>query len=144
RGRGGARRAGYPLRPAPAALHPAPARRTAGAPLSERRVQSPSAGRSPVLRDRGDYRSPSPTPSRARGGDGAMCGIVGIVHRDAARPVDPEVVRTMCAAIRHRGPDDEGVYASGPVGLGMRRLSIIDLAGGKQPIANDDGTPVIG
>jgi asparagine synthase (glutamine-hydrolysing) len=72
-----------------------------------------------------------------------MCGIVGIVHRDAARPVDPEVIRTMCAAIRHRGPDDEGVYASGPVGLGMRRLSIIDLAGGKQPITNEDGSQVI-
>ncbi|HZH79866.1 MAG TPA: hypothetical protein VFD68_01085, partial [Gemmatimonadales bacterium] len=72
-----------------------------------------------------------------------MCGIVGIVHRDAARPVDPEVIRTMCAAIRHRGPDDEGVYAAGPVGLGMRRLSIIDLAGGKQPITNEDGSQVI-
>src|SRR5690242_21942375 len=72
-----------------------------------------------------------------------MCGIVGIVHRDAERPVDPEVIRTMCAAIRHRGPDDEGVYASGSVGLGMRRLSIIDLAGGKQPITNEDGSQVI-
>ncbi|HEV2752160.1 MAG TPA: asparagine synthase (glutamine-hydrolyzing) [Gemmatimonadales bacterium] len=72
-----------------------------------------------------------------------MCGIVGIVHRDAERPVDPAVIRTMCAAIRHRGPDDEGVHVSGPVGLGMRRLSIIDLAGGRQPITNEDGSQVI-
>jgi len=46
----------------------------------------------------------------------------------------------MCQTIVHRGPDDEGVYAEGPVGLGMRRLSIIDLAGGQQPIANEDQT----
>ncbi|PYX70146.1 MAG: asparagine synthetase B, partial [Acidobacteria bacterium] len=46
----------------------------------------------------------------------------------------------MCRTIVHRGPDDEGVYAQGPVGLGMRRLSIIDLAGGKQPIHNEDRT----
>lgn len=72
-----------------------------------------------------------------------MCGIVGLVHRDAERPVDPAAIRTMCAAIRHRGPDDEGVHVAGPVGLGMRRLSIIDLAGGRQPITNEDGSQVI-
>ena len=49
----------------------------------------------------------------------------------------------MCEAIRHRGPDDEGVYVDGPVGLGMRRLSIIDLAGGRQPIFNEDRSKVI-
>src|SRR5207245_5725766 len=46
----------------------------------------------------------------------------------------------MCQTIVHRGPDDEGIYARGPAGLGMRRLSIIDLAGGKQPIHNEDRT----
>ena len=72
-----------------------------------------------------------------------MCGIVGVVHRDRERPVDPAVIRTMCTAIRHRGPDDEGIFMAGPVGLGMRRLSIIDLAGGRQPMANEDGSKVI-
>ena len=46
----------------------------------------------------------------------------------------------MCQTIVHRGPDDEGIYVDGPVGLGMRRLSIIDLAGGHQPLSNEDGT----
>ena len=49
----------------------------------------------------------------------------------------------MCGTIRHRGPDDEGTYVEGPVGLGMRRLSIIDLAGGRQPIFNEDRSKVI-
>src|SRR5213594_3471922 len=72
-----------------------------------------------------------------------MCGIVGIVHRERDRPVAPETLRRMCAAIRHRGPDDEGLFVDGGVGLGMRRLSIIDLSGGRQPIANEDGSKVI-
>jgi asparagine synthase (glutamine-hydrolysing) len=71
-----------------------------------------------------------------------MCGIVGIVHRDG-RPVSPAVIKAMCSAIRHRGPDDEGIWVDGPVGLGMRRLSIIDVAGSHQPIANEDGSSVI-
>ena len=50
------------------------------------------------------------------------------------------MVHQMCQMIIHRGPDDEGIYAKGPVGLGMRRLSIIDLAGGHQPIHNEDKT----
>src|SRR5262249_15990092 len=49
-----------------------------------------------------------------------------------------EAVHRMCQTIVHRGPDDEGIYARGPIGLGMRRLSIIDLSGGKQPIHNED------
>src|SRR6266480_5651309 len=72
-----------------------------------------------------------------------MCGIVGIVHSDSARPVPPAVIRRMCEAIRHRGPDDEGAYVDRNVGLGMRRLSIIDLAGGHQPIFNEDRSKVI-
>jgi asparagine synthase (glutamine-hydrolysing) len=72
-----------------------------------------------------------------------MCGIVGIVHRDPERPVDPATIRIMCDAIRHRGPDDEGMLVRGAVGLGMRRLSIIDLAGSRQPMTNEDGSKVI-
>ena len=72
-----------------------------------------------------------------------MCGIVGIVHRDPGQPVDSGVIRAMCRAIRHRGPDDEGVFVQGQVGLGMRRLSIIDLGGGRQPMTNEDGSKVI-
>jgi asparagine synthase (glutamine-hydrolysing) len=72
-----------------------------------------------------------------------MCGIVGIVHRDRDRPVAPACIGRMCAAIRHRGPDDEGAYVDGAVGLGMRRLSIIDLARGRQPIFTEDRTKVI-
>ena len=72
-----------------------------------------------------------------------MCGIVGIAHRARARPVLPETIRRMCAAIRHRGPDDEGVVVHGAIGLGMRRLSIIDLTGGQQPIFNEDRSKVI-
>ncbi len=54
--------------------------------------------------------------------------------------VAPELVRKMADAIRHRGPDDDGYHVSGPVGLGFRRLAIIDLAGGHQPLSNEDGT----
>jgi asparagine synthase (glutamine-hydrolysing) len=72
-----------------------------------------------------------------------MCGIVGLVHRDRERPVDSSVVRGMCAAIRHRGPDDDGCFVQGPVGLGMRRLSIIDLAGGHQPIFTENRSKAI-
>ncbi len=68
-----------------------------------------------------------------------MCGIAGLVGR-RGDVIDAADVRRMCQTIVHRGPDDEGIYAVGPVGLGMRRLSIIDLAGGKQPIHNEDQT----
>jgi asparagine synthase (glutamine-hydrolysing) len=54
--------------------------------------------------------------------------------------IDATDIRRMCQTIVHRGPDDEGICANGPVGLGMRRLSIIDLAGGRQPIHNEDRT----
>ncbi|HEX8163333.1 MAG TPA: asparagine synthase (glutamine-hydrolyzing) [Pyrinomonadaceae bacterium] len=68
-----------------------------------------------------------------------MCGIVGIVRR-GGRSVDGGVLASMCDAIRHRGPDDDGFYLRESVGLGMRRLAIIDLALGKQPIANEGET----
>ena len=61
--------------------------------------------------------------------------------RQADRAVDPEItLGTMLATIHHRGPDDEGKYVAGPVGLGFRRLSIIDLSSGHQPLSNEDGS----
>jgi len=72
-----------------------------------------------------------------------MCGIAGIYNFNKNRPVNEAVLRRMCNVIRHRGPDDEGIFTGGAgrsVGLGMRRLSIIDLTTGKQPIYNEDKT----
>lgn len=67
-----------------------------------------------------------------------MCGIAGFLLTEGEAQVAQ--VRAMCDAIRHRGPDDEGYYVSGGCGIGMRRLSIIDLSTGHQPIANEDGS----
>ncbi|MCI0350324.1 MAG: asparagine synthetase B, partial [Acidobacteriales bacterium] len=67
-----------------------------------------------------------------------MCGIAGMIDVALRKPADEQVVRRMCRTLVHRGPDDEGVYVKDAVGLGMRRLSIIDLAGGHQPIHNED------
>lgn len=61
-----------------------------------------------------------------------MCGIVGFTS-----PGQPEVLRAMCTAIRHRGPDDEGFYETPDISLGMRRLAIVDLTTGRQPISNE-------
>ena len=67
-----------------------------------------------------------------------MCGIAGRLNFDR-KPVKSSEIRTMCQAIRHRGPDDQGVWVKGQVGLGNRRLSIIDLSkAGRQPIYNED------
>lgn len=68
-----------------------------------------------------------------------MCGIAGMVRR-AGEVADAVDVHKMCQTIVHRGPDDEGILAHGRIGLGMRRLSIIDLGGGHQPIHNEDET----
>ena len=68
-----------------------------------------------------------------------MCGIAGILSIDG-QPVLEQEVREMCGAIAHRGPDDHGYYVAPGVGLGMRRLSIIDVASGHQPVRNEDGT----
>jgi asparagine synthase (glutamine-hydrolysing) len=67
-----------------------------------------------------------------------MCGIAGVVSADRAERIEESTVRRMCQAIVHRGPDDEGILAKANTGLGMRRLSIIDVAGGHQPIFNED------
>ncbi len=69
-----------------------------------------------------------------------MCGICGKLNFDRARAIDPALLKGMADTISHRGPDDEGYYVSGPVGFGFRRLSIIDLNTGHQPISNEDGT----
>jgi asparagine synthase (glutamine-hydrolysing) len=67
-----------------------------------------------------------------------MCGIAGIFHIESAKPVDPERVKRMTDAIAHRGPDGSGVWTALGVGLGHRRLSIIDLGGGAQPMLTED------
>lgn len=69
-----------------------------------------------------------------------MCGICGKVYRHHERPVEEDIIKKMCDAIVHRGPDDMGYHVDKNVGIGMRRLSIIDLAGGHQPIFNEDGS----
>jgi asparagine synthase (glutamine-hydrolysing) len=69
-----------------------------------------------------------------------MCGICGIYHFSREAEVDGSEVRRMNEQIIHRGPDEDGFYLNGRIGLAMRRLSIVDLAGGQQPISNEDGT----
>ena len=68
-----------------------------------------------------------------------MCGIAGFVRAGGCRQGDEQLLAAMCDAIRHRGPDDDGRRIIGAAALGMRRLSIIDVAGGQQPIANESG-----
>jgi asparagine synthase (glutamine-hydrolysing) len=67
-----------------------------------------------------------------------MCGIAGVVSSRRDDNIDVGMIHTMCNAIIHRGPDDEGIFVKDGVGLGMRRLSIIDLVGGHQPVFNED------
>jgi asparagine synthase (glutamine-hydrolysing) len=69
-----------------------------------------------------------------------MCGICGQFNFGTEEPVNSEVIRSMADSIAHRGPDDEGYFVSGPIGLGFRRLSIIDLAGGHQPMSDSEKT----
>src|SRR2546422_4467542 len=67
-----------------------------------------------------------------------MCGIVGIVGLNAREPVDGTRLKSMRDVLHHRGPDGEGLWMEGPVGLGHRRLAIIDVEGGAQPMPNED------
>jgi asparagine synthase (glutamine-hydrolysing) len=69
-----------------------------------------------------------------------MCGVCGQFNFIRNEPVEPATIRRMTGMIVHRGPDDEGFFVSGPVGLGFRRLSIIDLAGGHQPMSDAEQT----
>lgn len=72
-----------------------------------------------------------------------MCGICGIIADDPAACVDPAVVNVMMDTLRHRGPDGSGKHLDGRVGLGHRRLAIIDLAQGEQPMYNEDRSVVV-
>jgi asparagine synthase (glutamine-hydrolysing) len=72
-----------------------------------------------------------------------MCGIAGIYHLPTPKPVDPARVERMCDAIAHRGPDGHGVWTAPGVGLGHRRLSIVDLAGSPQPMASADARAML-
>lgn len=72
-----------------------------------------------------------------------MCGIAGIFHLETPKPVDPARLERMCDAIAHRGPDGQGVWTAPGVGLGHRRLSIIDIEGSPQPMPSSDGRAMI-
>src|SRR5438045_7299375 len=69
-----------------------------------------------------------------------MCGIAGQFNFQRHEPVEHEHYGRFAASIAHRGPDDQVLFIAGPLGLGFRRLSIIDLAGGHQPMANSERT----
>ena len=69
-----------------------------------------------------------------------MCGIVGIVEPELGRAIPAAEVQRMVRTLHHRGPDEEGSVQLPGVALAMRRLSIVDLAGGQQPFTNEDGT----
>src|SRR3954447_10753711 len=69
-----------------------------------------------------------------------MCGIAGMLCRSRQQAVSEVALRAMAAAIAHRGPDSEGLWTEGGVGLCHRRLAIIDLDGGHQPLGNEDGS----
>ena len=75
--------------------------------------------------------------------DQSMCGIAGFVHFDAHKPVDTDLLRRITRVLQHRGPDGEGYWVSGNVGLGHRRLAIIDLQTGDQPMSSADGAVTI-
>ena len=68
-----------------------------------------------------------------------MCGICGVIHFDG-KPVGRELLAGMNERLRHRGPDGDGYFIDGAVGLAMRRLKIIDIAGSDQPLTNEDGS----
>lgn len=72
-----------------------------------------------------------------------MCGIAGIFHFGTRKPVDPVRVERMCDAIAHRGPDENGIWTEAGIGLGHRRLSIIDLVRSPQPMTSSDGRAVL-
>src|SRR5436190_18795062 len=68
-----------------------------------------------------------------------MCGIAGAVALDGGQPVEPAALAAMCDTLIRRGPDSAGAVTLGPAGLAMRRLAIIDVAGGQQPLSSEDG-----
>src|SRR5437762_13325073 len=72
-----------------------------------------------------------------------MCGIAGVVDLEGGRPLPAGVLRRMADAIVHRGPDEDGYFERPGIGMGSRRLSIVGLADGRQPISNEDGTVTV-
>src|SRR5438093_6650706 len=72
-----------------------------------------------------------------------MCGIAGFVHFDRARPASEAVLRRMTSSLVHRGPDGDGSHVRRNVALGHRRLAIIDLETGSQPLWNEDGSVAV-
>src|SRR5258706_12006723 len=72
-----------------------------------------------------------------------MCGLVGIFDPRGPRPIDVALLERMNFALRHRGPDGDGFHLAPGIGLGHRRLAIIDLAGGRQPLFNEDGSVAV-
>src|SRR5688500_16078700 len=69
-----------------------------------------------------------------------MCGLCGFFDLSGAREVDAAAVAAMTRSLIHRGPDSDGYFCEGPLALGFRRLKIIDLQGGEQPMTNEDGS----
>jgi asparagine synthase (glutamine-hydrolysing) len=69
-----------------------------------------------------------------------MCGICGIAHKSRSQHIPSSLVESMCRTIIHRGPDDQGVFVENNIGLGARRLSILDVEGGRQPLSNEDSS----
>src|SRR5438105_2603195 len=88
-------------------------------------------------------RSSTCTKAASDEGNTSMCGISGIYDYVERRPVDADVLSSMLDVISHRGPDDEGMHLDREVGVAVRRLSIIDVATGRQPITNEDGSIVV-
>src|SRR5690349_11301344 len=72
-----------------------------------------------------------------------MCGIAGFIDRKPLAPADKALLESMTRCIAHRGPDAEGFFFDGPVAFGHRRLKIIDLSSGQQPLFNEDGSVVV-
>src|SRR5207245_9751729 len=119
-------------------------------PLGCRPPDGPWRGRSGACGDgvrTGEHGLAVPRPvSRARrtqGGRLAMCGIAGIVYADPHRPLERDLLERMGTVIAHRGPDAGTFHAKPGIGLASRRLRIIDVAGGDQPIYNEDRTKAV-
>ena len=72
-----------------------------------------------------------------------MCGICGQLASESRQGADDALLRRLNATLRHRGPDSDGYYVKSVVGLAISRLAIIDVAGGNQPIANEDGSIIV-
>jgi asparagine synthase (glutamine-hydrolysing) len=72
-----------------------------------------------------------------------MCGIAGKLTSPTGGAMDPRLLERMCVALEHRGPDSRGTFVEGPVGLGIQRLRVMDLATGDQPIYNEDRSVVV-